>query len=355
MVTPSQNSGQVTYEGQLDLVLSTLHGTITKITAYLTAGWTGSNNWAPDRKYLMSFAATLVSPSDEAFATSGDILAGSDNESDLPSDLLVEGYVGVDYSGTIVFTLVNQNETGYIGSDLHLLDIANFHAIVFLGSLLNTDSFEFTCSDFYLLVEYTSPASLDAVDPPSGGTLGADPVTLTGVGFGAGTTVTFDGAAATGVVVVSDTELTCLTPAHATGAVDVVVTFPDDSTSTLIGGFTYQIDASTPTVNAGQAQEAIGPPPSTVTLAAIVTRGKNNGTITQAWTQLSGPATPTITTPTALDTDITFYAYVPGVYVFECAVTTADLEGITFTATDAVTVTIQPTIAPRVSGGNVQV
>ena len=49
-------------------------------------------------------------------------------------------------------------------------------------------------------------------------------MTITGTGVTAGATVTFGGTAATGVAVVSATSITATTPAHAAGAVNVVVT-----------------------------------------------------------------------------------------------------------------------------------
>lgn len=72
--------------------------------------------------------------------------------------------------------------------------------------------------------------------PPAGGTA----VVLLGRGFVAGATVTFDGVPATSVAVVSAERLTCTTPAHAIGAVDVTVTNVDASTGTLADGFTYE-------------------------------------------------------------------------------------------------------------------
>lgn len=57
--------------------------------------------------------------------------------------------------------------------------------------------------------------------------------------------VTFDGTAATGVTVVSDTEITCTTPADTAGAVDVVVT-TDGGSDTLTSGYTY-VDEPTAT------------------------------------------------------------------------------------------------------------
>lgn len=51
--------------------------------------------------------------------------------------------------------------------------------------------------------------------------------------------VTIGGAAATSVVVVSDTEITVVTPAGAEGSADVVVT-TDGGSDTLADGFTYE-------------------------------------------------------------------------------------------------------------------
>ena len=80
---------------------------------------------------------------------------------------------------------------------------------------------------------------LDDVD---GDAAGGTAVEITGVGFSVGraasTAVTFGGTAATSVVVVSDTVITCVTPAHAAGAVAVVVTNSNGSHS-LADAFTY--------------------------------------------------------------------------------------------------------------------
>ncbi len=53
--------------------------------------------------------------------------------------------------------------------------------------------------------------------------------TLTGTNFTGATAVTFGGTAATAVVVVNSTTITCTVPAHATGLVSVVVTTPGGS------------------------------------------------------------------------------------------------------------------------------
>src|SRR5512138_2090502 len=72
--------------------------------------------------------------------------------------------------------------------------------------------------------------------PPAGGTA----VVITGKGFEAGLDVTFGGVAATAVSVDPAGEVVrCVTPAHAAGACDVVVSNPDGQSAT-ISGFAYE-------------------------------------------------------------------------------------------------------------------
>lgn len=59
-------------------------------------------------------------------------------------------------------------------------------------------------------------------------------VTLSGSGFADGATVTFGGVSATSVVVASSHYITCQTPTHAAGAVNVVVTNPDAQASNAV-------------------------------------------------------------------------------------------------------------------------
>ncbi len=77
-----------------------------------------------------------------------------------------------------------------------------------------------------------------ALSPAQGTDQGGTTVTLTGTGLAGATGVTFDGVAGTGLDVVSDTELTVTTPAHAPGAVDVVVALPGLD-ATAAGGYAY--------------------------------------------------------------------------------------------------------------------
>ena len=90
----------------------------------------------------------------------------------------------------------------------------------------------------------TAP-TISSIAPNSGSSLGNTSVTIAGTNFASGAGVTFGGTAATNVVVVSATQITATTPAHAAGAVNVVVTNTDTQTGTLANGFTYASTAPT--------------------------------------------------------------------------------------------------------------
>ncbi len=83
------------------------------------------------------------------------------------------------------------------------------------------------------------PPTLTAVAPAIGPSAGATTITLTGTEFGAGTTVTVGGVAATNVSAASSTTLTAAAPAGTAGVVNVVVTKADGQSATLVGGYTY--------------------------------------------------------------------------------------------------------------------
>jgi hypothetical protein len=89
-------------------------------------------------------------------------------------------------------------------------------------------------SDFLL-----PPPTLASCAPVAGSDAGGGHVTLTGANFVATPSVTFGGVAATGIVFINSTTVTCVVPAHAIGAVDIVITNPDANSSTLSAGFLY--------------------------------------------------------------------------------------------------------------------
>lgn len=83
---------------------------------------------------------------------------------------------------------------------------------------------------------------IDTVSPSSGPASGGTGVTLRGRGFAGATSLTFGGTAATSLNVVNSITVTAVTPAHAIGAVDVVITTPSGS-GTRTNGFTYETTA----------------------------------------------------------------------------------------------------------------
>ena len=90
-----------------------------------------------------------------------------------------------------------------------------------------------------------SPASaadapaLTGVSPSTAPFTGGTAVTLTGTGFVVGAGVTFNGAAATNVVVASSTQITADLPLGVEGPAIIEVTNPDTQSGTLSGAFSY--------------------------------------------------------------------------------------------------------------------
>jgi hypothetical protein len=105
----------------------------------------------------------------------------------------------------------------------------------------NSDSQSGTLSNGYTYIN-TAP-SVASVTPASGPVAGGTGVTIKGTNFVSGATVSFGGTAATGVTVPSSTAITATTPAHAAGAVDLVVTNSNGQNGTLPKGYTYSAPA----------------------------------------------------------------------------------------------------------------
>ncbi len=84
---------------------------------------------------------------------------------------------------------------------------------------------------------------IDSISPATGSEAGGTQLTITGVNYvtGGSLSVTVDGQAASGVTVDSSTQITAITPSGTAGsAVDVVVVNGDGQDVTATGAFTYQ-------------------------------------------------------------------------------------------------------------------
>ncbi|MEC8023158.1 MAG: IPT/TIG domain-containing protein [Myxococcota bacterium] len=102
------------------------------------------------------------------------------------------------------------------------------------------------CQDGFVCVSGTCAIDLSGdgpqislVYPAAGSIAGGTAVTVSGVGFADGATVSFGGVAATSVEYVSGGTLTCVTPAGPTGSVTVRVENLDGQYGVFVGGFTY--------------------------------------------------------------------------------------------------------------------
>jgi hypothetical protein len=92
----------------------------------------------------------------------------------------------------------------------------------------------------YRVLAYPPAPIVSSISPATGSTDGGTSVTITGKRFNECATVRFGSLYATSVVVVSDTEITCVTPANAALVVDVRVSNSDVRTSgKLSGAYTY--------------------------------------------------------------------------------------------------------------------
>jgi glucose/arabinose dehydrogenase len=110
----------------------------------------------------------------------------------------------------------------------------------------NTDTKTGTLTSGYTYTAASNPApTVTSINPTTGVTTGGSTVTIAGTGFLAGATVSFGGTAAMGVALVNSTTITASTPAHAAGAVNVVVTNTDTKSGTLPNGYTYTAPTGT--------------------------------------------------------------------------------------------------------------
>jgi hypothetical protein len=90
---------------------------------------------------------------------------------------------------------------------------------------------------------YYGVPSITSVSPSAGDLGGGVPVVITGTSFQQGTQVLFGGVAPTALTVSSFTQIVAAPPAHAPGAVDVVVIGPDGQQASLSPGYTYTAPA----------------------------------------------------------------------------------------------------------------
>lgn len=140
-------------------------------------------------------------------------------------------------------------------------------------------------AEFFTATPNTAPI-VSTISPTSGPTAGGTTVTISGTGFANGATVTFGSTAASNVNVLGSTTITAVAPAHASGAVNVVVTNPGGQSGTKTNGYTYTT-SGTPAPTVSTVSPSSGPTTGgtqiTITgtnfaLGATVTVGGNPAT-----------------------------------------------------------------------------
>lgn len=146
------------------------------------------------------------------------------------------------------------------------------------------------------------------ISPGAGPTEGGTSVTISGSNFKAGASVTFGGAVAGNVAVLSSNQITCTSPSHFPETVDVTVINPDAQSGTLLRAFAYQSSAAQLGLpDTGGRQNAIVQVPIsavnvqglaaadlTVTFDASVldAQGAATGNLTPGWSLEANTSTP---------------------------------------------------------------
>jgi hypothetical protein len=141
-------------------------------------------------------------------------------------------------------------------------------------------------------VHVVSGPRLVGLAPALGSTAGGTTVTMTGTSLTGATSVTFGGVAGTSLSVTNDGSLTVTTPAHAAGAVNVVITTASGSSPTRT--FTFVAPPPTVTGTADGASIPLGSAAgATVTVSPVPSSGTAsleylNGSV---WTPFATPVT----------------------------------------------------------------
>jgi len=144
---------------------------------------------------------------------------------------------------------------------------------------------------------YVTPTpAVMGIAPPTGTTAGGTTVTITGTGFTGATKVTFGAVAATSYTVVSDTEITAVSPAQAAGPRNIVVTTAGGTGTPVVAADSFTYMASVPTVT------GVAPPTGPTAGGTTVTI---TGTGFTGATKVTFGAVPATTYKVVSDTEIT--------------------------------------------------
>lgn len=121
--------------------------------------------------------------------------------------------------------------------------------------------------------------------PVRGSAAGGTTIELTGQGFSSSTQVKVGGKACEDTTALSSSSLTCVTPAHEQGSVDVRVVNSDGGQATLPAGYTYRpsgTDISSFGILSAAPFKGIYPSPYSAKLESVIT-GFDLSTVTRSW------------------------------------------------------------------------
>lgn len=169
-----------------------------------------------------SLASFVAGPDATSIAPACDVVAGGVSATVAGTSLL--GATTVSFGGTAVIPGV--------ATDISIPVTVPAHASGWADLVTKTPEGVSTRKYHFRFISLSTSSG-----PAAGGTA----ITITGAGFisgGPATGVTFGGGAGTGFSVDSDTQITVTTPAHAAGAVDVVIQGITPA-CTLTGQYTY--------------------------------------------------------------------------------------------------------------------
>jgi len=205
------------------------------------------------------------------------------------------GVIGVSGALPLGGTLTVTTTNGYAPSNGTAFQILNYGSKSGVFANKNLDYASGTFTETYSATNLTVTAGPQAlgitgVSPNAGTSAGGTTVTISGVDFASGATVTFGGTAATSVTFNNSTSLTAVTPAHAIGLADVVVTNPTTQAATLTNGylFTGLVSHYTFDVNGTPGKDVAGSNDATSVTNVTQTSGKvgNAGSFASGWMDL---------------------------------------------------------------------
>jgi parallel beta-helix repeat protein len=118
-----------------------------------------------------------------------------------------------------------------------------------------------------------SPPTVASANPDHGSTAGGQTVTIAGTNLTGVSAATFGGSPAGNLTVLSDTALTCITPAHAAGQVEVTPWAPGGAGTGLPNGYTYVAPPSVSSITPGSGRMGGHKPPTYPSTATITGTG----------------------------------------------------------------------------------